>query len=63
MLQIIIQEWLYPLKTLMSMRDIAQVLLDVGCSMWIDPVFSYQTLTVVQFIGGSTCRLEFCTGT
>ena len=60
-LRIIVQEWLYPLKTLTNVKDIAQVLLDVGCGMWIDPVFDYQTLTVVQFTGGSACGLGFCT--
>ena len=33
-LRIIIQERLYPLKTLASVRDIAQVLVDVACSTW-----------------------------
>ena len=33
-LRIIVQERLYPLKTLTNVRDIAQVLLDVGCGMW-----------------------------
>jgi len=32
-LRIIVQERLYPLKTLTNVRDIAQVLLDVGCGM------------------------------
>ena len=35
-LRIILQERLYPLKTLTSVRDIAQVLLDVACSMCLD---------------------------
>jgi len=35
-LRIIIQERLYPLKTLTNVRDIAQVLLDVACSMCLD---------------------------
>ena len=35
-LRIIIQERLYPLKTLTNVRDIAQVLLDAACSMFLD---------------------------
>ena len=38
-LRIIVQERLRPLKTLTNVRDIAQVLLDVGCGMWFDSVF------------------------
>jgi hypothetical protein len=34
-LRIIIQERLYPLKTLANVKDIAQVLLDVACSTWV----------------------------
>ena len=33
-LRIIIQERLYPLKMLMNAKDVAQVLLDVTCSMY-----------------------------
>jgi len=62
-LRIIIQEQLYPLKALTNVKDIAQVLLDVGCGMWFDSVFVYQTLKLVQFTDGSTCVLESCTGT
>ena len=59
--RIIIQERLYRFKTLTKVEDIAQVLLDVGCGMWIDSLFGYQRFTVVQFIGGSTSGPEFCT--
>ena len=40
-LRIMIQEQLYPLKALNNAKDIAQVLLDVGCGMWFDSVFGY----------------------
>ena len=33
-LRIIVQERLYPLKTLTNVKEIAQVLLDVACGMW-----------------------------
>ena len=38
-LRVIVQERLHPLKTLTNVKDIAQVLLDVGCGMWLDSVF------------------------
>ena len=38
-LRIIVQERLHPLKTLTNVKDIAQVLLDVGCGMWSGSVF------------------------
>jgi len=38
-LRIIVQERLRPLKTLTNVKDIAQVLLDVGCGMWFYSVF------------------------
>ena len=37
-LRIIIQERLYPLKTLTEVKDIAQVLVDIACGMWISVV-------------------------
>ena len=46
-LRIIIQERLYPLKTLTNARDIAQVLLDVICGMWIDWIDCWYGLTLV----------------
>ena len=44
-LRIIIQERLYPLKTLTNVRDIAQVLLDAACSMCLDRFLVYYALT------------------
>ena len=38
-LRVIVQERLHPLKTLTNVKDVAQVLLDVGCGMWFDSVF------------------------
>jgi hypothetical protein len=46
-LRIIVQERLYPLKTLTNVKDIAQVLLDVGCGMCYCSLFGDQSLTLV----------------
>ena len=46
-LRIIVQERLYPLKTLTNVKDIAQVLLDAGCGMCFHSLFDYYTLTLV----------------
>ena len=62
-LRIIVQERLYPLKTLTNVKDIAQVLLDVACGICFYPFFVYHVLTPVQSTGGSTCTLGFFTGT
>jgi len=62
-LRIIVQERLYPLKTLTNVRDIAQVLLDVACGMCFHPFLGYHPLTLVQSTGGSTCALGSYTGT
>jgi hypothetical protein len=58
-LRIIVQERLYPLKTLTNVRDIAQVILDVVCGMCLHSFLSSYTLTPVQFTDGSTCMLGF----
>jgi len=46
-LRIIIQERLYSLKALKNAKEIAQILLDVGCGMWLHSLFGYQTLTLI----------------
>jgi hypothetical protein len=46
-LRIIIQERLYPVKTLTNAKDIAQVLLDVACSTCFCPLLVYHMLTMV----------------
>lgn len=46
-LRIIIQERLYSLKVLNNAKQVAQVLLDVGCGMWFHSVFGYQTFTLI----------------
>ena len=43
-LRIIIQDRLYPLKTLTNARDVGQVLVDVGCGMWFDLVLGCHAL-------------------
>ena len=43
-LRIIIQERLYPVKTLTKAKDVAQVLLDTGCGMWLFLLVDYHTL-------------------
>jgi len=44
-LRIIIQERLYPLKTLTNVKDIVQVLLDIACSTRFRSFLGYHTLT------------------
>ena len=46
-LRIIIQERLYSLKSLKGAKEVAQVLLDVGCSMWFHSISGYQTFTLI----------------
>ena len=58
-LRIIVQERLYPLKTLKNAKDVAQVLLDVGCSGWFHPFLDHNALMFVQFIDGCMRKLEF----
>ena len=45
-LRIIIQERLYPVKSLTKVKDVAQVLLDAGCGMWSSSLADYHTLTL-----------------
>ena len=45
-LRIIIQERLYPVKSLTKAKDVAQVLLDAGCGMWSSMLVDYHTLTL-----------------
>jgi hypothetical protein len=47
MRRIIVQERLYRLKALTNVKDVAQVLLDVGCGMYFCSAFGDQTLRVV----------------
>ena len=49
-LRIIIQERLYPLKTLKNVREIAQVLVDIICSGYFDLILSRWTLMPVRLV-------------
>ena len=64
-LRIIIQERLYPLNSLTSVKEFGQVFLDVLCSTCSYPVFlfDYHQLTSVQFTVGFTTILGSCTAT
>ena len=62
-LRIIIQERLYPLKTLTNAKDVAQVLVDVACSTYFSFLPGNDILTPIQFTGGSTTVLGFSTVT
>jgi len=59
-LRIIIQERLYPLKSLTNVKDLGQVFVDVLCGMcnYSLSLLDYHPLTSVQFIVGSTTILE-----
>jgi len=58
-LRIIIQERLYPFKSLTNVKDIGQVFVDVLCGTCSYPLslLDYRPLTPVQFIVGSTINL------
>ena len=58
-LRIIIQERLYPLKSLTNVKDVGQVFVDVLCGMcsYSLSLYGYHPLTSLQFIVGSTTIL------
>jgi len=53
-LRVIIQERLYPLKSLSNVKEIGQVLVDVACSTCVRPLFDCDALTKFQSTVGST---------
>ena len=63
-LRIIVQERLYPLKTLTDIGEIAQVLLDVMCSAYLRlPPCCHHLHWLTQFIGSCTRKSVFYTAT
>jgi hypothetical protein len=52
-LRVIVQERLYPLKSLANARDIGQVILDVACGVSFS-LLNHLPLTPLQFIAGSS---------
>jgi len=53
-LRVIVQERLYPLRSLSNVREIGQAFVDIACSTCVRALFNCQTLTTFQFIVGST---------
>jgi len=53
-LRVIVQERLYPLRSLSNVREIGQAFVDVACSMCVCSLLNCQTLTTFQSTVGST---------